>query len=192
MVLSKMRTIMHHPYGDMTEFRVADQKGRIALGSRFSGKRFALIEEADETVRLVPILVIPEQDHPLTSRRLAATFDELALLTDNWDGRGSPAPSVEILASAREVLGVLHAVAMARGIRWTCPHVGSNERGEIILEWWQGPRSLTVFVRAECRIDYLKSWGSDINSEMEDGELARMSDFGTLWAWLCADRLEAA
>ncbi len=96
------------------------------------------------------------------------------MLQDNWDGCGSRA----------EVLALLHTGAVERGVAWTDPHIACNERGEIVLEWWHGSRSLTVFVRSEDQVDYLKSWGSDIESEMEDGELSRLADFAALSRWL--------
>ena len=67
---------------------------------------------------------------------------------------------------------------------WSEPHIVSNEHGQITLEWWQGPRTLTVFIRTEDQVDYLKSWGSDIESEMEDGEVNRIAGFVALSHWL--------
>jgi hypothetical protein len=164
--------------------KVADQKGRIALGSKYAGKRFAVREEADGTSTLIPILVVPEREQPLTSGLLAQSFLSLEKLSDNWDGNGSPAPSKDLLAEAREALALMHAGALARGLRWEEPHVGVNERGQVTLEWWKDTRSLTVFIRAEDHIEYLKAWGKDIEAEMEDGELNRLADFVALSRWL--------
>src|SRR5258706_6205112 len=108
---------------------------------------------------------------------------ELEALENNWEGRGSPAPSSSLLSSAREVLAILQAGALARGYPWENPHIGSNEHGHITLEWWHGSRTLTVFIRTEERVDYLKSWGSNIESEMEDGELSRINDFAAISRW---------
>lgn len=164
--------------------KVADQKGRITLGSKYAGKHFAVREEEDGTAILIPVLLVPERARPLTSEGITETFAALEALQDNWDGHGSPAPSRALLAEAKEAFALLHAGALARGVRWEAPHVGVNERGQITLEWWQGDRSLTVFVRAEDRVDYLKAWGKDIETEMEDGEVSRLSDFAALSRWL--------
>jgi hypothetical protein len=83
-----------------------------------------------------------------------------------------------------DALAMHQAGALARGIRWTDPHVGVDERGRITLEWWHGEHALTLFIRSEERVDYLKSWGAHIESEMEDGELSRISDFVSLSRWL--------
>ena len=172
--------------------KVADQKGRITLGSKYAGKHFAIQEGGDGTATLIPVLVVPEREQPLTSGRLAEAFNALVSLSDNWDGHGSSAPSTALLAEAREALALLHAGALARELRWEEPHVGVNENGQITLEWWQGDRSLTVFVRSEDQVDYLKAWGKDIVAEMEEGELNRLSDFATLSRWLYEEGREQA
>ncbi len=144
----------------------------------------AVGEGAEGTTLLTPVPIVPEKERPLTSRRLAERFASLEALEDNWDGRGSPAPSLALIASSREVLALLQAGAVARGLRWSDPHIGSNERGEILLEWWQGPRTLTIYIRPEDEVNYLKAWGSDIEDEIEDGEISRLADFVALSRWL--------
>ena len=166
------------------ELKVVDPKGRITLGSKYAGKRFAIREGENGTTTLIPVLVLPEWEQPLTLGRLAETFTALETLQDNWDGNGSVAPSSYLLTEAREVLALLHAGALARGLRWEEPHIGVNERGQITLEWWQGERTLTVFIRSEDQVDYLKAWGRDIETEMEDGVLNRLADFVALSRWL--------
>lgn len=168
----------------LVELKVSDQKGRITLGRKYAGKRFVLREEADGTAILTPVVVVPEKETPLTSRRLTESFATLEALEDNWDGQDSQAPAPALVAYAREVLALLHASALARGVRWIDPHIGCNEQGQISMEWWHDQRNLTLFIRSENRIDYLKSWGSHIVNEMEDGEVSRIADFIALSRWL--------
>jgi len=182
-----MKWAMDHLAG----LKVADQKGRITLGSRYAGKHFVVREETDGTSTLIPILVVPEREQPLTSRLLTEMFTALANLGENWDGNGSPAPSKALLAEAREALALMHAGALARGLRWEEPHLGVNERGQITMDWWKGTRSLTIFIRSEDRIEYLRAWGKDIETEMEDGELNRLADFVALSRWLCEENRAA-
>ena len=58
------------------ELKVADQKGRILLGSHYAGKRFAIHEEADGTAVLTPVVIVAgsEADGVITARRLADRF----------------------------------------------------------------------------------------------------------------------
>ncbi len=164
--------------------KVADQKGRILLGSKYAGKHFAVREEADGTAVLIPVLIVPERDAPITSRRLNAIFAALEALRDNWDDNGSLAPLPECIAYAREAIALLQASTLARSVQWAEPHIGSNERGQVTLEWWREGRTLTLFVRSGDQVDYLKSWGSNIESEMEDGTVERIADFIALSHWL--------
>ena len=80
------------------EIKVADQKGRVTLGSKYAGKHFAVREEPDGTAILTPVLMVPEKERPLTSRRLAESFAALEALEDNWDGHGSPSPLPVLIA----------------------------------------------------------------------------------------------
>lgn len=170
--------------GKPDTLKVADQKGRILLGSKYAGKRFAVREEPDGTAVLVPVLIVPERDAPVTSQRLDESFAALEVLKDNWDDNGSLAPVPECVAYAREALALLQAGALARGVHWTEPHIGSNERGQVTLEWWREGRALTLFIRSGDQVDYLKAWGSNIASEMEDGTVERIADFIALSRWL--------
>ena len=69
---------------------------------------------------------------------------------------------------------------------WEEPLVNSNDQGEIVLEWWKGEHELTIKVK-ENGASYLKSWGTDIFTEMEDGHFERKgfdSPLTLLWLWL--------
>jgi hypothetical protein len=166
------------------EFRIADQKGRITLGSKWAGKRFAVHEEPNGSTILTPVVLIPYGEPILTTEYLQTTISALEALQDNWDGRGSPAPAHQIIARTREVLALLSAGALAHGLHWASPHISSNERGEVTLEWWQDNRSLTLFIRDENQVDFLKAWGYHIEDDMEDGELQTLADFIALARWL--------
>lgn len=166
------------------DLKVADRKGRITLGSRYAGKHFSVREQSDGTALLVPVLIVPERDRPLTSHGLFQSFEWLEKLAPDWDGYGSLPPTPSMISAAREVLALFQASALARGMSWVHPHVGCNERGEITLEWWIDTRTLTVYVRSDERIDYLMSWGSNIETEMEEGEISRIADFVALSYWL--------
>jgi hypothetical protein len=167
--------------------KIADQKGRITLGSKYAGKYFSVREDADGTAVLIPVEIVAQAGKPITSGLLAENFGWLESLEDDWDGHGSAAPSPEVIEYAREVFALIQASALARCIEWTGPHVGCNERGQISLEWWNKQRTLTVFVRSAERVDFLKSWGANIETEMEDGEVNTVADFVTLARWLYRD-----
>ena len=166
------------------DLKVADQKGRITLGSRYAGVYFALRTDNDGTTQLTPVRITSERDAPLTVESISERFRFLDNLSDNWDGNGSVAPSPATVAYARESFAVLQAGSLARNAVWKSPHIGANERGQVTMEWWQGEKTLTLFVRSETVVEYLKSWGHNIDTEMEDGTVTSLADFIALSRWL--------
>jgi hypothetical protein len=60
------------------------------------------------------------------------------------------------------------------------PFITEGPYGETVLEWWRGDRKLTVYFDGGT-VTYLKSWGPDVEREMEDGPVRGMDD---LMAWL--------
>lgn len=102
---------------------------------------------------------------------------------ENWDGYGSAAPTPEAISRAVALADVIKQRCIdASRSSWRTPFVGSTETGEVSFEWWSGQRKLTIFVGAETS-SYLKSWGLDLESEMEDGPLLEDSIL-ELWEWL--------
>jgi len=63
------------------------------------------------------------------------------------------------------------------------PHVGTGLEGELVLEWWADPRKVTLYITEEG-MSFVKSWGVNIHSEMEDGSISCVEDILPLWKWL--------
>jgi hypothetical protein len=85
--------------------------------------------------------------------------------------------------------------AIARAKNWVtevyqhCPDieepnvVGDAADGGVVFEWRNGIRGLTIYVCSDT-IDYLKSWGANMSTEMEDGDIQDIGDFLDLRLWL--------
>lgn len=116
---------------------------------------------------------------PLSS--LLASIASLCELRANWDGNDSAAPTEEIGRNAANFLQAAFDEAICAGC-WALPLISASEEGAIVFEWWNLPRKLTVYV-AENDLSYVKSWGSDMTTEMEDGPM-HMHDVGKLLRWL--------
>lgn len=106
----------------------------------------------------------------------------LSSYAGDWDGNGSAAPRSESVQSSLQVIRVFHRTMIAAGYRWAQPHVSANEDGNVVFEWWNGEKKLTVYVRAAC-VTFIKVWGVNIDTEMEDGRITS-SGFAPLWTWL--------
>ncbi|MBD8898361.1 hypothetical protein [Rhodanobacter sp. DHG33] len=101
---------------------------------------------------------------------------------NDWDGHGSPAPRAESVQSSLEAIRVFHRSIVTSGHRWAQPHVSANEDGNVVFEWWQGEKKLTIYIRA-ANVTFIKVWGMNIDTEMEDGRVTN-SGFSPLWTWL--------
>lgn len=105
----------------------------------------------------------------------------MAALPEDWDGHCSARPNEHAVERARQLLeDVFRESTVAVG--WQSPYISASEDGEIVFEWWNGVRKLTIYVGVE-ESTYLKSWGPHIVDEMEDGVLIQSWD-PSLWIWL--------
>lgn len=119
-------------------------------------------------------------------KKIQTTTDSivaLSLLNDNWDGRGAVRVRHGAIKKAKDWIENMYIDAMCVAQPWLPPYVAAGAEGEIVLEWNKGAKGLTIHVTEEG-IDYLKSWGANIHSEMEDGEVTNAQDCRDLWRWL--------
>lgn len=115
-------------------------------------------------------------------RQSLAAIEKLRNLPEDWDGRGSAKPKEEDIDAARLWLTVLHSSLSQLGAKWIRPHVATSEDGSVVLEWWNTPKKLTVYLNKD-RAEFIKVWGPHIRDEMADGELTT-SEFPAVWTWL--------
>jgi hypothetical protein len=101
----------------------------------------------------------------------------------NWNGYGALPPSAGAVEFAEAWLSALYREAQERGARWLVPHVTSSAEGEVVCEWWNDPKKLTVYFTAEDA-SYVKVWGPDMVTEMEDGDATSPEARELLWSWL--------
>ena len=63
------------------------------------------------------------------------------------------------------------------------PLANVSPEGEVVLEWWQGGRKLTIYI-SDSAIEYLQVWGKDIEAEMSEGDADSAETPLILWKWL--------
>ena len=66
---------------------------------------------------------------------------------------------------------------------WLEPNVTANAEGEVVFEWRHGIKNLTIEIGNQSAM-YVKDWGADINTEMEDGQADSPTVRQALWKWL--------
>ncbi|MBI3527635.1 MAG: hypothetical protein HY067_06670 [Betaproteobacteria bacterium] len=123
-----------------------------------------------------------ERLRDLTSRRVRLAIFKMASRNANWDGYGSAAHNENSIASAVEAIEELFDQTKIANFGWVDPHVGLNERGDVVFEWWNYHKKLTLYFSPET-IEYVSSWGSNIETQMEAGVLEK-DGFADLWRWL--------
>ncbi|MGL4568074.1 MAG: hypothetical protein ACRCU6_06050 [Fusobacteriaceae bacterium] len=63
------------------------------------------------------------------------------------------------------------------------PLINISEDLELSIEWFNDPKKLTLFYKKGL-LEYLKSWGPDLDLEMEDGSICSNKDLDFLFEWL--------
>ena len=58
---------------------------------------------------------------------------------------------------------------------------------EWIIELFCGDRKLSIYIK-DSEIDYLKSWGPDMTTEMEDGPLGNHEQWDAALTWLTGEQ----
>jgi hypothetical protein len=119
---------------------------------------------------------------------LDETIDDIrALLTwpEEWDGY-QVAPSGDAVSRAQSWIKSLYEEvedAPTGSREWIAPLVVADAHRNVVFEWWEGQKKLTVYV-TPIGVEYVKVWGPDIFSEMDDGDIKGAEDRRTLWRWL--------
>ena len=99
-----------------------------------------------------------------------------------WDGEDVIAVSAASVARASALIDLIYSEASSLGIDWADPNVTASPQGEVVLEWWNREKKITLYVN-ENHSDYVQAWGTDIDTEMTDGVLFD-ADVSLLFAWL--------
>jgi hypothetical protein len=99
------------------------------------------------------------------------------------DGYDVEAPNPKTIENAASWVMRMYWNALETGRGWHKPHVTADEDGDVMFEWWNRDRALTIYA-SEDDVNYIKGWGLDIENDMEDGEASTSEIRRTLWAWL--------
>lgn len=92
-------------------------------------------------------------------------------------------PSSEACKVASNLVQKSFSLSHKNGFDWLAPLVNSTDEGEIVLEWWQGSKKITLYIEG-LHISFVRVWGPDIHNEMEEGQLMGWGNFFVIWRWL--------
>lgn len=100
----------------------------------------------------------------------------------NWDGADAAAINAATVVRATMLIKEMYFAAVWLNADWRDPNVTASPHGEVVLEWWNKEKKLTIYV-SENQSDYVKVWGSDIDNEMDDDALSD-GQIAELLVWL--------
>lgn len=101
----------------------------------------------------------------------------------NWNGYNALAPDYSAIQYAEHWIELFYSEILDLGMGWLEPNVTANAEGEVMFEWRHGINRLTIYIGKQSA-EYVKDWGADINSEMDDGLANSPGIRQSLWKWL--------
>ena len=102
-----------------------------------------------------------------------------------WNGSDCLAPDPDAIKHAEVWVTRLYLEVADMGRVWVKPNVIADANGDVVFEWWHGKKKLTVYIGDESA-EYVQVWGTDIHSEMSDGDAEPISKCRALCLWLAS------
>jgi hypothetical protein len=115
-------------------------------------------------------------DKPLVTRldRLASNLADYKILRLEYP---------QTIEKAEKLIEQLSSGALENNWCSQDPLVNITFENEIVLEWWNKSKKITIYVSEEA-IDYIKVWGADMDDEMAEGSINLNDDLTDLSQWI--------
>jgi hypothetical protein len=113
---------------------------------------------------------------------LAKLYD-LLTWPEGWNGYDALAPDYKAVEYTIHWIELFYQEIVASGQEWIEPNVTASAEGEVVFEWWHSTKGLATYIGNQSA-EYLKDWGTNINTEMEDGSANSPDIRRNLWTWL--------
>lgn len=111
------------------------------------------------------------------------TLYDLLTWPEGWNGYDALAPNYKAVQYAVHWIELFYQEVVASGQEWIEPNVTASAEGEVVFEWCCGTKGLAIYIGNQSA-EYLKDWGANINTEMEDGYANSPAIRRNLWMWL--------
>ena len=120
---------------------------------------------------------------PTPLRQIRNKISQLHEWEEGWNGSDVAAPKKPAVNNAQIWIEAMYSDVLLTHKQWKEPHVAASEDGDVLLEWWNKDRGLSIYISEED-VTYIKDWGPNIVDEMEDGVVASSATRRQLWHWL--------
>ena len=124
---------------------------------------------------------------PIELANVAKNIEDLSELGDNWNGSSISSPKPKSLEYALSWVQFAYASVLESGSVWLSPHITADEEGDVVFEWWNGPKKLIIYV-SPTDISFVRVWGANITDEMAEGMIQTKDEFLQIWIWVIADK----
>src|SRR5258708_18603046 len=108
---------------------------------------------------------------------------DLLTWNDGWNGYDARAPRYDAVTYADSWIVQLFLEVMDLDQDWIKPNISASGDGEVVFGWRNGTKRLTIYI-GEQNAEYVRTWGPDINDEMDDGNADLTGARQSLWEWL--------
>ena len=137
-------------------------------------KRVNPIRDAIVNVTITPKAAINKRLHAAINK-----LDDMVTWPKDWDGHNSKKPNKLAIENAKRFIKVLN-----NHPNWLMPSISADSNGEVVLEWSEETRDLSIYVSSN-KIIFIKVPSADINT-MEDGEIEELNStiYESLFGWL--------
>jgi hypothetical protein len=92
-------------------------------------------------------------------------------------------PTREIIAAARRWLAGLSQTVSRVRLPWLDPHIGATPDGDVLFEWWNEERKLSIYVTGDTA-EYIMTWKEAGTISQDDGDAQEADTQARLWSWL--------
>ncbi|SRR5579884_48235 len=127
-------------------------------------------------------LAVREAIHEEILPTLAELY-KLSTWPEGWNGYDASAPIHEAIKYAASWICWLYEDIASLRLDWFAPNVTASAEGEVVFEWRRDKKHLTIYIGNQSA-EYLKDWGMNVDTEMEDGYANSSNVRQTLWKWL--------
>ncbi|MEJ7841953.1 MAG: hypothetical protein WKF95_09290 [Rubrobacter sp.] len=110
-------------------------------------------------------------------------LDALGKLLPGWNGYDVAAPKTSSILEAKKWIREMYEDVIRMRATWHKPHAAADADGDIMFEWWNNGRDLTIEI-SDGGAAFLMAWGTNMETDMEDGEAMTPAIRRKLWTWL--------
>ncbi|MBR8828429.1 MAG: hypothetical protein DSM107014_11115 [Gomphosphaeria aponina SAG 52.96 = DSM 107014] len=110
-------------------------------------------------------------------------LDKFSYLQSQLTEKDKSLISPKVLKKANNLIEKIKSIAKVNCLWWSVPLINVTEAQEIVLEWWNKTKKITIYIDQET-IDYIKVWGPDMDNEMEEGSITLDQDLKNFWNWI--------